>query len=76
MEFIPWDIYVLLALSLNIADVFPVVTGLSMNPFNSGLCKHNSETLQQTPAEIVGRPSGLWNNIKYNLDKFAFLMQL
>lgn len=48
-----------------------------MNPFNSGLCKHNSETLQQTPAEIVGlRPSGLWNNIKYNLDKFAFLMQL
>lgn len=47
-----------------------------MNSFNSGLCKHNSETLQQTPAEIVGRPSGLWNNIKYNLDKFAFLMQL
>lgn len=75
MEFIPWDIYVL-ALSWNIADVFPVVTGLSMNSFNSGLCKHNSETLQQTPAEIVGRPSGLWNNIKYNLDKFAFLMQL
>lgn len=75
MEFIPWDIYVLLALSWNIADVFPVVIGLFMYSSNT-LCKRNSETLQQTPAEIVGRPSGLWNNIKYNLDKFAFLMQL
>lgn len=68
--------YVLIALSLNIADVFPVVVGLSINSLNSGLCKHNSAHSEQTPTEIVGRPSGLWNNIKYSLDKFAFLMQL